>query len=101
MTWIVLGELASLFSQPSNQAAQAAAQAAGGAFTAIARLLAGYLPGVVTLMLVIIGYVYASSVDDPQKATAAKRAIGMLIVGGLLIASAVTVGPKLAQLFTQ
>lgn len=98
MTWIVLGGLASLLSQPSSQAAQ---EAAGGAFTAIAKLLAGYLPGVVTLMLVIIGYVYASSVDDPQKATAAKRAIGMLIVGGLLIASAVALGPKLAQLFTQ
>jgi hypothetical protein len=72
---------------------------AGDAFKGIATELAGYLTGFVTLMLVVIGYIYASSVDDPQKATAAKRAIGMVIVGGIIIAGAVSFAPTLTGLF--
>ena len=72
----------------------------GGAFKNIASTLAGYLPGFLTLIFVLAGFLYAGSIDDPQKATAAKRAIQAAVVGGIIVQLAVTFVPTLLKTFT-
>jgi hypothetical protein len=60
----------------------------GSAFTGVAKLLAGFLGGVMAFVLVVEGYMYLAAMDDVQKAAHGKRAIGAAIVGGILVALA-------------
>jgi len=74
---------------------------AGTAFTELAKKLAEYLPGFLTLMLVVAGYTYISTLDDIQQATRMKKMLGAFVLGGILIQTAVTFGPQLATIFSK
>lgn len=71
----------------------------GTAFDGVARLLAGFLGGIMAFILVVEGYLYISAVDNDQKAQHAKRAIGAAISGGILVAVAVNLAPDLVNAF--
>ena len=70
------------------------------AFTNLARLFAGVLAGVVTFFVVVEGFLYITAIDDVQKATHAKRALGTLLFGAILVALAVTIGPQIVDAIT-
>lgn len=72
----------------------------GGAFQSIAKMLVGYLPGFLTLIFVLAGFLYAGSIDDPQKATMAKRAIQSAVIGGIIAQLAMTFVPGFLKLFS-
>ncbi len=71
----------------------------GTAFSAVAILLAGFLGGVLMFVMVVNGYLYMMAMDDVQRATRAKAAIGAAILGGILVATAVTFAPDLVTAF--
>lgn len=71
----------------------------GSAFNGVAKLLAGFLGGIMAFVLVVEGYMYLSAMDDVQKAAHAKRAIGAAIAGGILVAVAVGLAPDLVTAF--
>jgi hypothetical protein len=73
----------------------------GTAFQGVANLLAGFLGGILAFVLVVEGYLYMAAMDDVQKATHAKRAIGAAIVGGILIVVATQLAPTLVATFGQ
>ena len=63
------------------------------AFYGIAGLLAGYLAAVLAFVLVIAGYQYMFALDDHNKAMQSKRAIGVALVGAMIVALAVGLAP--------
>jgi chromate transport protein ChrA len=67
----------------------------GNAFNGISGMLVGYLGPVLAFILIIAGYTYMFALDDHNKATQAKRAIGVAIVGAIMVALALNLGPKL------
>ncbi|MBV9257685.1 MAG: hypothetical protein JO215_06675 [Ktedonobacteraceae bacterium] len=64
-----------------------------GAFNGLAGMLAGYLAAVLAFVLVIAGYQYMFALDDHSKATQSKRAMGVAIVGAIVVALAVGWAP--------
>lgn len=64
-----------------------------GAFTGLAGMLAGYLAAVLAFILVIAGYQYMFALDDHNKAMQSKRAIGVALVGAIVVALAVGWAP--------
>jgi hypothetical protein len=65
----------------------------GTAFQALANEMVTWAPGIVAFALVTEGVLLATALDDPQKQTSIKRAIGATVMGGLLI----IVGSELAK----
>ena len=63
------------------------------AFLGIAGLLAGYVAAVLAFVLVIAGYQYMFALDDHNKAMQSKRAIGVALVGSMIVALAVGLAP--------
>jgi Type IV secretion system pilin len=59
-----------------------------GAFNGISGMFVSYLAAVLAFILIIAGYQYMFALDDHNKATQAKRAIGVAIVGAILVALA-------------
>jgi predicted acyltransferase len=64
-----------------------------GAFNGLAGMLAGYLAAVLAFILVIAGYQYMFALDDHNKAMQSKRAIGVALVGAIVVALAVGWAP--------
>lgn len=64
-----------------------------GAFNGLALMLASYLAAVLAFVLVIAGYQYMFALDDHTKATQSKRAMGVAIVGAIVVALAVGWAP--------
>jgi type IV secretory pathway VirB2 component (pilin) len=73
----------------------------GSALTGIAKMLVGYLPQVVALALILVGYTYMFALEDHNRASQAKRAIGVVIGGAILVAVALTWGPDLVTTITK
>lgn len=71
----------------------------GTAFDGVAKLFATFLGGILAFILVVEGYLYIAAVDNEQKATHAKRAMGAAIAGGVLVAVAVGLAPELIKAF--
>jgi Type IV secretion system pilin len=67
----------------------------GSAFNGISGMLVSYLGAVLAFILIVAGYTYMFALDDHNKAAQAKRAIGVAIVGAILIALAMGLGPKI------
>ncbi|GCE12518.1 hypothetical protein [Tengunoibacter tsumagoiensis] len=61
------------------------------AFSNLATLVGGYLPGILTFIFVIAGYMYVTAIADPQNAILAKRGMGHAVVGTILIVLAGTI----------
>ena len=61
------------------------------AFQGINAELVGFLASVFATALIIAGYNYMFALDDHNKASQAKRAIGYAIVGAIVVAVAVGV----------
>lgn len=66
-----------------------------GAFNGLATMLASYLAAVLAFVLVIAGYQYMFALDDHTKATQSKRAMGVALVGAIVVALAVGVAPTI------
>jgi heme/copper-type cytochrome/quinol oxidase subunit 3 len=66
-----------------------------GAFDGITKMLVSYLPAILTVILVLAGYHYMFALDDHNKATQSKRAIGVAIVGAIVVALAATIAPTI------
>jgi hypothetical protein len=64
-----------------------------GAFTGLAGMLASYLAAVLAFVLVIAGYQYMFALDDHTKAMQSKRAMGVALVGAIVVALAVGWAP--------
>jgi hypothetical protein len=73
----------------------------GSALTGIATMLVSYLPQIVVLALIIVGYTYMFALDDHNKASQAKRALGVVVGGAILVAAALTWGPGLVTTITK
>lgn len=71
----------------------------GTAFLALASLMEKYVIGVMTVALIIEGYMYATSLDDPQKLMHVKKAIAATIVGGMIVVLAASLAPELVAAF--
>ena len=67
----------------------------GSAFTGIASMFVSYLGPILALALIIAGYSYMFALDDHNKASQAKRAIGFAIVGAIVVALALGLAPKI------
>ena len=67
----------------------------GSAFTGLAQMLVNYLGPILTIALIIAGYAYMFALDDHNKASQAKRAVGAAIVGAIIVAVALTMGPDI------
>ena len=65
------------------------------AFKGINLMLVSFLGGVLAFALIIAGYNYMFALDDHNKAAQAKRAVGWAILGAMLVALAIGLGPKL------
>jgi hypothetical protein len=65
------------------------------AFIRLAKLGAAMLGGVLAFFSVICGFQYMSAMDDAAKAMHAKRAIGSLLVGAIIVAVGVTFAPQI------
>jgi uncharacterized membrane protein YdcZ (DUF606 family) len=68
----------------------------GSALTGLGTLFVTYLGPALALALVIAGFNYMAALDDHQRATNAKRAIGVAIAGAILVAVGLTMGPTIA-----
>ena len=66
-----------------------------GAFNGLATMLASYLAAVLAFVLVIVGYQYMFSLEDHNKASQSKRAMGVALVGAIVVALAVGVAPTI------
>ena len=64
-----------------------------GAFNGLTGMLVSYVAAVLAFVLVIAGYQYMFSLDDHNKASQSKRAIGFALVGAIVIALAVGWAP--------
>ena len=71
----------------------------GTAFLGLAALLDKYLLGVMTVSLVILGYMYMTSLDDPQRLMHVKRAIAAVVIGSIIVVVASTLAPELLTAF--
>ena len=67
------------------------------AFIGLAKLGGAMLGGVIAFFAVVCGFQYIAAVDDAAKATHAKRAIGSLLVGAIIIAVSVNFAPQIVQ----
>jgi Type IV secretion system pilin len=67
----------------------------GSALTGIGKMFVSYLAPALALALIIAGYTYMFALDDHQRASQAKRAIGVAIVGAIVVAVALAMGPNL------
>ncbi len=65
------------------------------ALQGLARLFAGMVVGVASLALVICGLLYMTAFDDVSRAMHARRAIGAIVIGLLLVVLATTIAPQL------
>ena len=70
----------------------------GTAFNGITKLFSGYLGPILAFVLLVAGYQYMFALDDHSKASQAKRAIGVGVVGAIVVALAFDLGPKLVGL---
>ena len=66
------------------------------AMIGLARIGAGFLAGVLTLFLVISGYQYMTT-DEAQRGMHAKKAIGALLGGAVLVLVATTMAPQVVN----
>lgn len=73
----------------------------GSALTGLAKMLVGYLPQILVLVLILAGYTYMFALDDHAKASNAKRAIGVAIGGAIVVGVALTVGLDIAATITK
>ena len=71
----------------------------GTAFLALASLMEKYVIGVTTVALMIEGYMYATSLDDPQKLMHVKKAIGATVIGAMIVVLAASLAPELVTAF--
>jgi hypothetical protein len=69
----------------------------GNAFINLAKLGSAMLGGVIAFFSVICGFQYISAMDDASKAMHAKRAIGYLLVGAVIVAVGVTFAPQIVR----
>ncbi|GHO59206.1 TrbC/VirB2 family protein [Ktedonobacter robiniae] len=67
------------------------------AFSNLTTLITGYLAPVVGFALAVLGYMYITALDDYQRAAHIKRAIGMVIVGAIIVAIAATASTELVN----
>jgi hypothetical protein len=67
----------------------------GSALTGLGTLFVTYLGPALALALVIAGFNYMAAFDDHQRATSAKRAIGVVIGGAVLVAVGMALGPSI------
>ncbi|MBA2393997.1 MAG: hypothetical protein H0V70_14810 [Ktedonobacteraceae bacterium] len=67
------------------------------AFLGLAGMLAGYLAPVLAFVLVIAGYQYMFALDDHTKAMQSKRAIGVALVGSIIVGLAVALAPTVVS----
>ena len=65
------------------------------AILGIATMLVSFLGSALILALIIAGYQYMFALDDHNKAAQAKRAVGWAILGAMLVALAIGLGPKI------
>jgi len=73
----------------------------GSAFLAITKQFAGYLGAALAFVLMVAGYTYMFALDDHNKAAQAKRAIGAGVIGAIIVALAIFLGPSIAKLIAQ
>ncbi|GHO49186.1 TrbC/VirB2 family protein [Ktedonospora formicarum] len=69
----------------------------GSAFSNLTTLITSYLIPVVAFALAVLGYMYITSLDDYQRAAHIKRAIGMVIVGAIIVVIATTISTELVN----
>jgi Type IV secretion system pilin len=67
----------------------------GTSFSNIANTLAGFLGGALGIVIVISGYQLMAAGEDVQQATRAKRALGIAIVGAILVGTYATLATTL------
>jgi len=73
----------------------------GTAFLGLAALLDKYLLGVLTVALMVEGFMYMTVLDDPQKLMHVKRAIGATVIGAIIVIAASTLAPELVAAFNR
>lgn len=69
----------------------------GSAFSNLTTLITGYLIPIVAFALAVLGYMYITALDDYQRAAHIKRAIGMVIVGAIIVVIATTISTELVN----
>jgi hypothetical protein len=84
--------LASLLAQPP-----ADTSGVSNAFIGLAKLGGAMLGGVIAFFGVVCGFQYIAAVDDAAKAMHAKRAIGCLLVGAIIVAVSVNFAPQIVS----
>ncbi len=84
--------LASMLAQPP-----ADTSGVSSAFIGLAKLGGAMLGGVVAFFGVVCGFQYIAAVDDAAKAMHAKRAIGSLLVGAIIVAVSVNFAPQIVS----
>jgi hypothetical protein len=72
----------------------------GDALARVAGLLAGIAGGLTALALVVLGFLYVTSMDDVGRAIHLRRAVGALLAGLVLILLGTTIAPHLVQAIT-
>jgi hypothetical protein len=84
--------LATLLAQPP-----ADTSGISNAFIGLAKLGGSILGGVIAFFGVVCGFQYIAAVDDATKALHAKRAIGSLLVGAIIVAVSVNFAPQIVS----
>jgi hypothetical protein len=84
--------LATLLAQPP-----ADTSGVSSAFTGLAKLGGAMLGGVLAFFGVVCGFQYIGAVDDAAKAMHAKRAIGCLLIGAIIVAVSVNFAPQIVN----
>ena len=67
------------------------------AFINLAKLASAMVGGVIAFFSVMCGFQYIGAMDDTAKATHAKRAIGYLLIGSIIVAVGVTFAPQIVN----
>jgi uncharacterized membrane protein YjgN (DUF898 family) len=67
------------------------------AFTRLATLGAGIIGGVVAFFVVVNGYLYLTTSDDLQRGAHAKRAMGGLLFGALIVILGANIAPAIVN----
>lgn len=70
----------------------------GSAVKGLSDLLENPLGDILAFALILAGYAYILAQDDHNRAAAAKRAVGFIIIGAILVMLAPTLGPQIAGL---